>query len=256
MNEHADTPLPDEIEMVQALVEAVVALNGELRPADGGWELQLPGVSALAVSATDAVAFPLALTTPSGWLALPACADVAELSEALRVTVLRQPARTAVDLSACRPAGWQPVSAEASRIELARTDQSARGWPATATVKLASDAAIVETKQVLAIGNGATQPAVDHLLARASRGLVQICRGPGSDGASRMTSARTSAPDLPAQTICYRLVPPASLLTPARLGDALTLIGACYRDLAPVLTALAEHAALSETYLILNRRSK
>lgn len=245
MNER-DHVLPDEIETLCALHDAAATLDGDLAPADGGWRLRLPRTPSAAVRLTGTRAFPLEVETPQQRLAIPACADAEEMADSLQTAILHKGSSPIVDLAGQELRGWVPISVESDRIALARTNQAARGWPSAAEVTITSGVAIVEVGQTITTGHDATYAALDHLLAWASRGVVLACRAPSSNG-----PAESSECDL-----CYRLATPTGMLTPARLADALYLLSARYRDIAPALSAMAEHPALADAYITLNRRSK
>jgi hypothetical protein len=247
----------DETETLNALRDAANTVGGSLRSTDGNgrWELHLPGAPALPVSATGGSAFPMVISMPHRSVILPACAEAPQIASALRIVILRQAPGPTVDLAGQKPAGWELVSAKADCIELARTNQAAKGWPIAAGVTVESGVAIVEVRQPIFIESEATLAVIDYLLAHMSEHPVDV-RRLTSAGAAEDSAATGPEPQSAPAYVVYDLTMPAVLLTAARLGDALALIGARYREASPVLQALADHPALAEAYITLHGRQE
>jgi hypothetical protein len=244
------THWPDEIEALDVLAAAAHAVNGTLTPQDGRcWALDLPRLNApIRVSLTANSVFPLALETSQGTVAW----TVAERGEP-DLTCLWEGLEGGYDASelveSC-PSGWVVVAAGETRVQLMRVDQSKRGWPTAAQIRVASPGlAMVETDVTLGLVSETGAAVLDHFLARLReslslvdiRWLSQPTRGEEVMTGNEQTRIR------------YRLAAlPRVCLAPPQLAAALALVGRRFEATAPVLRALSSCPSLARAYLAMH----
>jgi hypothetical protein len=232
----------DEIETLDALSEAARAAGGMViaQPGAGIWQLWLPGIlEQMGVRLSGEADFPLVIST-GRWknLVVPAAFQPVQMEQFLASWCLQSHPQASLRENCDKLSGWALAAEEVDQIGLARVDQTSRGWPTLAQLRLEENVVIARAALELRLIARSSGQAIDCYLKKLASLLVTVYK------------SVSDSKEQDSRQILYQLAMPAAFLSNTSLASALAMLGRTYHAHTLALEGLAADPLLARTFML------